>query len=346
MLDFAGLAPIAPEVLLSSSPLPPPSGPVRLSFAAAPERDAPAMLGACFARIGFRYEMERLTDLPFKADLSLNMLPGVLVAAGQLHGSRNIRRRGIIDDGTDDAVLMINIAGPHLIEQFGKEIVLQNGEAVLLSGTDPSAFTHQPPGRMVGLRIPKAELRPLLKAGNEVYMQTIPHFSPQLRHLTDYVGLTWSAPAGDDGALGAVMARHLQQLVALVVGANRDAAECSHHDGLRVSRINRIKRDIRHCLADPHLTLEQLAARHHCAPRSLQRLFESEGTSFSAFVLAERLQLARGMLSEPRRMHDKISSIAMDCGFGDVSYFNRTFRQRFGAAPSDVRAGLLPARRQ
>jgi AraC-like DNA-binding protein len=30
--------------------------------------------------------------------------------------------------------------------------------------------------------------------------------------------------------------------------------------------------------------------------------------------------------------------IAYDCGFGDVSYFNRVFRRRYGAAPSDVRA--------
>jgi AraC-like DNA-binding protein len=30
--------------------------------------------------------------------------------------------------------------------------------------------------------------------------------------------------------------------------------------------------------------------------------------------------------------------VAYDCGFGDVSYFNRMFRRQFGAAPSDIRA--------
>jgi AraC-like DNA-binding protein len=28
----------------------------------------------------------------------------------------------------------------------------------------------------------------------------------------------------------------------------------------------------------------------------------------------------------------------MDAGFGDLSYFNRAFRRRYRAAPSDVRA--------
>jgi AraC-like DNA-binding protein len=34
----------------------------------------------------------------------------------------------------------------------------------------------------------------------------------------------------------------------------------------------------------------------------------------------------------------KIATIALDAGFGDLSYFNRTFRRRFGVAPSELRA--------
>jgi AraC-like DNA-binding protein len=33
-----------------------------------------------------------------------------------------------------------------------------------------------------------------------------------------------------------------------------------------------------------------------------------------------------------------VSSIAFDVGFGDLSYFNRTFKKRFGATPREVRA--------
>jgi AraC-like DNA-binding protein len=52
------------------------------------------------------------------------------------------------------------------------------------------------------------------------------------------------------------------------------------------------------------------------------------------------------MLTDPRRAGEKISSIAYDCGFGDVSYFNRMFRRSYGAVPSEVRAGLAgPARK-
>ena len=33
----------------------------------------------------------------------------------------------------------------------------------------------------------------------------------------------------------------------------------------------------------------------------------------------------------------RISDIAFDCGFNDLSYFNRAFRKRFGATPSELR---------
>jgi AraC-like DNA-binding protein len=38
-----------------------------------------------------------------------------------------------------------------------------------------------------------------------------------------------------------------------------------------------------------------------------------------------------------RYAHLNIAQIAHESGFGDVSYFNRMFRRRFGVTPSDVR---------
>jgi len=33
----------------------------------------------------------------------------------------------------------------------------------------------------------------------------------------------------------------------------------------------------------------------------------------------------------------RISDIAYDAGFGDLSYFNRVFRRRYDATPSEIR---------
>ena len=56
-----------------------------------------------------------------------------------------------------------------------------------------------------------------------------------------------------------------------------------------------------------------------------------------ATVLELRLQKARAMLASPRYDRMKVSDIALACGFNEVSYFNRCFRRRFGASPTQFR---------
>ena len=83
-----------------------------------------------------------------------------------------------------------------------------------------------------------------------------------------------------------------------------------------------------------------VARRQGISDSYIRKLFESEGTSFSEFVLVRRLVRAYRMLTNARRADQKISSIAFDCGFGDLSYFNRTFKRFYGAAPSEIRAAI------
>jgi AraC-like DNA-binding protein len=48
-----------------------------------------------------------------------------------------------------------------------------------------------------------------------------------------------------------------------------------------------------------------------------------------------RLRKAAELLA--REAERRISDIAFDCGFNDLSYFNRCFRRRFGLTPSAAR---------
>jgi len=110
-------------------------------------------------------------------------------------------------------------------------------------------------------------------------------------------------------------------------------------------RLLAIKQDIDRYLDQPDLSVSALAARHRCTPRLVQRAFEMAGTTFTEYVLMQRLERARGMLMDPRFNDEKISTIAYDAGFADVSYFNRVFRRSYGASPSDVRAHARQAAR-
>ena len=106
---------------------------------------------------------------------------------------------------------------------------------------------------------------------------------------------------------------------------------------MRVAKLQAIKSDIGQNLDRSDLSIAALAERHACTSRFVQRLFEMVGTTFTDYVLAQRLVRAYRKLVDPRYQAEKISAIAYDCGFNDVSYFNRMFRRHFDAAPSDVR---------
>jgi AraC-like DNA-binding protein len=125
-----------------------------------------------------------------------------------------------------------------------------------------------------------------------------------------------------------------------VLGPTRDAAETANGRGVRAARLRAIKTDILNGLNLHELSLTGVAAHHGVTARYVQMLFESEGTTFSRFVLDQRLARAHRMLSDPWLAERTISTIAYEAGFGDLSYFNRAFRRRYGESPSDVRSSL------
>jgi len=73
-------------------------------------------------------------------------------------------------------------------------------------------------------------------------------------------------------------------------------------------------------------------------------LFDRDATTFSEFLLAQRLDRVHRMLTDPRYSDRTVSSLVLETGFGDLSYFNRCFRKLYGVTPSDVRANSRNAR--
>ena len=84
-------------------------------------------------------------------------------------------------------------------------------------------------------------------------------------------------------------------------------------------------------------TVQLVASKVGLSERYVQDLLFEAGASFTERVLELRLQMARAMLADRRHDRLKISDIAHDCGFDSVSYFNRSFRRRFGTSPTQYR---------
>ena len=338
MRDLARIQKLSPLAMLGSAPPQRPKGPVHWAFDDMPERERPTLLRECLARAGVHYELRAVRDVPFHVDLAMNALPGLMVVMGGLHASRRCGARELSAETRDDATLLINLKGAHRIEQSGRELELGEGEAAFTSCSDLSMMTHSGASQMLGLRFPKAGLTPLVDGLSDRLVRRIPSEVPALRLLRSYLTRAWDMQALAGPDLRRSLVTHVYDLIAVMMGTSHDTTVAAQERGLHAARLHAVKQDIGRQLDRPDLSVGMIAQRHACTPRFVQRLFEADGTTFTEYVLAQRLACAYRVLADPRRGPEKISVVALDCGFGDVSYFNRVFRRRYGLAPSDVRA--------
>jgi AraC-like DNA-binding protein len=234
----------------------------------------------------------------------------------------------------------VNLAGQSTAFQRGDEVAIGDGDAILLSCTaDAFSLVRATPVQFVGLRVPRKALAPLVSDLNDRMMRRIPRDTASLQLLTGYLHAIGNVRSETSPGISHLVATHLHDLIALSVGATREAIVIADRS-VRAARLHAIKSNIAANLADGSLTVAAIAARHGVSSRYLHKLFESEGTTFTQFILRERLDRAYRMLRDPRFVARSITSIAYDAGFGDLSYFNRTFRRHYGATPSDIRSGI------
>ena len=292
-----------------------------------PARDRAEMFRELHGRD--RIRVEPRPDEPLRIDAMLLRLPDL----GLLRGTRSPLRSEFAD-GSDR--LIVNLGGPAVASQFGRELFLERGDAIALSGSDPGSLTTFRTGRIVTLDFPQGRLLPLLKRPKHRCARRIPKDSLPLQLLRGYVRAACAADGMPASGLPQLAVTHLYDLAAMAVGAAAETEEIARGRGIRVARLQAIKADLL-ARIESDLSLGEIAARHRLSPRYVGMLFESEGTSMTEFVREERLKRARSMLLSPRFRGRRIAEIAYEVGFNDLSYFNRSFRRRFGRSPSEVR---------
>ncbi|GAB2459550.1 hypothetical protein GCM10027029_21960 [Conyzicola lurida] len=90
---------------------------------------------------------------------------------------------------------------------------------------------------------------------------------------------------------------------------------------------------------NPSTTPSMVAERVGVSVRTLQKLFERDGSTVAEEIHRVRLTHARTMLERSTPTAFSIREIAERSGFGSASAFSRAFAQRYGRSPRDWRAG-------
>ena len=291
-----------------------------------------------FGRGLVQVDLEPLSsdDRPFNQEANLLILPGVGMVANSGSAARYNRTRALAATAEDVVGLIVNLEGKAAASQFGRDVTLGPGDTIAVVPSEPGVLICS---GQLGLVLPRAAIATRVDDIEGSAMRLIPRSSEPLRLLKRYLALVRNEVALglDRPDLRHTVASHIHDLVALAIGPSRD----TRHQSLAAvaaARLAASVADIAKNFTDPALSLTALARRQGVSPRYLQHLFETTGSTFSYRVSELRLQRAFSLLTDPGHNQKRISDIALQAGFSDISHFNRSFHRRFGDAPRNIRA--------
>lgn len=157
---------------------------------------------------------------------------------------------------------------------------------------------------------------------------------PPLREMSPLIARACMGVAGGRDVaweeIGLRLAARTVRLVGGLAGERNDAPAGA------VARVTRSVRLIERSPDAGH-TVVSLAREAGLSPYHYLRTFERvTGVTPHQYLLRARLRVAAMRIAEAR---EKVVDVALDCGFGDVSNFNRAFRAEFGVSPRVFRRG-------
>ena len=243
------------------------------------------------------------------------------------------RARRHLADGRDLVSVVISGGGRFRVEGvrgndryagYGAAVLESRSESVLHSLDDSSAWT---------ICIERAPLEPLLGGVPAPLQRCLQGDNPGLRLLDGYLKTLFSLEQDCDPTLATL---HIRDLALYALGVAGDVQALVRERGVFAARQSAVIEMIRRRAGEPGIDPARVAEQLGMSVRYLHRLLEPTGRTFSEHLLERRLGDALAKLRDPD-CYLKIADIARDCGFSDISHFNRSFRRAFSDTPYGVR---------
>jgi AraC-like DNA-binding protein len=302
---------------------------------ALPERDRfPAFCEGMFRHV-IGADIVQRGSTPFRGSLQAKHAGPVIIADIATTPSDIIRGTAHIADGNDAVVFLLWQQGLGLVAQGDRENQLDTSNALMIDNARTATLSAEANCRFWGLTIPRNKFAGVAPNVFRLLGSKLNDNRQSLRLLSGY--LTFARDLGDTPT-ARLFGDHLIDLVSLAVAGDANASGLEDRGGIRAARFSAVLRAISTQLTDPGLSAATIAAQLGVTPRYVHLLLEQSGRTFSQHVLQGRLEKAEQHLSDDTGQCRRIADIALEAGFSDLSYFNRTFRRHFGDTPTGIRA--------
>jgi AraC-like DNA-binding protein len=242
-------------------------------------------------------------------------------------------------------VLFTPTAGRGVIVEYNhrQAVMLHPGDWILLHPTDTFVLTGGPDAtRYHFLTIPQDGFKNLPAPGGDHFGERYPAEPVLNRLVANYITTLASGDPMGNTPTGSILARNLLELISLALRPSREVRKgCGdiHASGLLLAITQYLDANF----AQPDLAPARVAAHFGITPRYVHRLFEQTGTTFSKYLIEQRLRHAHALLADPSQRHRGILEIAVDSGFASHTHFGQRYRRMFGRAPRETRAQISSA---
>jgi AraC-like DNA-binding protein len=247
------------------------------------------------------------------------------------------RDEELVRDGDDSFGFVICLSKPFEVVHRRRDFRLSRGEATLMHVCETGRVGSRDDVRYYSIKLQDPHLRARFADPESEVAHRVPRQCEALQLLRGYLGTAERTRLGHSAETRETIGRHVADLVALSLTWHGALGESSF-SAVRAARLSAALEFIAAHFDDPALTLAAVSHSQSVSPRYLQRLFEMTGTPFTARVNKLRLERAFALLAAPGDSRLRISDVALQVGFSDISHFNRSFRARFGDTPTAARA--------
>jgi AraC family transcriptional regulator, positive regulator of tynA and feaB len=276
---------------------------------------------------------EQPADQVFNAEFAAYAMDERVVASITAPGHKAYRDRATIRaKPNDDLFLNFSAFSSHRAEHAGRSWNIPTATPFLLDNQQAFRldFDQSRRMRLYSLRFPRVAIGRELSQHDMRQANLAISATPAGRQLSLQMQLMCKAVEAGNIMLADLMSRAVLGLLSVVTQELAGGREENH-------ALENIKSVARSHIEDPEFGLAQLARIFRCSVRTLQSRFADGDESFSSWLLAERLELARLRLLSPIEGRQSIETVAFSCGFRDPSHFHRAFKQRFLVPPGATR---------
>ncbi|MFC3052000.1 helix-turn-helix domain-containing protein [Kordiimonas pumila] len=245
--------------------------------------------------------------------------------------------REIEKSKSNTVYLNVHLGGTARVLHSNGTTNLRLGDCILVDPRQPYVLEFESPFRQLCIQLPEWSLREQLDAPLETALG-------QSFSMTSRTGKVLLAALelmlleADSGTVLESSAELFMQVMNHSLNeAIRGPLNGDSQTTAKTGLATRLRQYIGQNFRDENITPNEAAAALNCSLRNIHKTCQTMGTTFGKLILDARLSAAAQALAYTKYPQARISDVAFDSGFSDISHFCKVFRVRFGVSPTEFR---------